>query len=196
MGASHGKLTVSQDRTIIGTAVPKITDEFHSIADIGWYGSAFLLPGCSFTLVFGRLYQLYPIKTVYLYVTSSPIAFFLLVIHLICLLISTRICVTIFEIGSAVCGAAPNSGALIAGRTVAGLGSAGLFSGTVIILVHTIPLRKRPIFQAGFGAIFGLSSVIGPLIGGAFTDNVSWRWCTFFKSSLGAETNASSRLLH
>jgi MFS family permease len=51
---------------IIATAVPKITDEFHSIDDIGWYASAFLLPGCAFMLVFGKLYQLYPVKVVYL----------------------------------------------------------------------------------------------------------------------------------
>lgn len=56
---------------IIATAVPKITDEFHSVDDIGWYASAFMLPACAFMLVYGRLYQLYPVKIVYLYVSIS-----------------------------------------------------------------------------------------------------------------------------
>ncbi|KAF2470168.1 major facilitator superfamily transporter [Lindgomyces ingoldianus] len=155
---------VALDRTIIGTAVPKITDEFHSIDDIGWYASAFLLPGCSFMLMFAKLYQLYPIKWVYL------------------------LCVTTFEIGSAICGAAPTSTALIVGRAIAGLGSSGLFSGTIIILVHKIPLARRPLFQGMFGAVFGLASVVGPLLGGAFTDKVSWRWCFYINLPIGGVT--------
>lgn len=85
-------------------------------------------------------------------------------------------CIVVFEIGSAICGAAPNSIALIIGRAIAGLGSAGLFGGAIVIVTYTIPLHKRPMVQGLFGAVFGLSSVIGPLLGGAFTDRVSWRW--------------------
>jgi MFS family permease len=142
-----------QDRTVLATAVPKITDEFNSISDIGWYASAFLLTSCSFMLFFGKIYTLYTIKWIYL------------------------TCIIIFEIGSAICGAAPNSATLIAGRAIAGFGSAGMFSGIVIIGTHIVALRNRPIFQGGFAAVFGLSSVFGPLIGGLLTDHVSWRWC-------------------
>lgn len=63
---------------IIATAVPKITDQFHSIDDIGWYASAFLLPACAFMLVFGKLYQLYSVKVVYLYVLPLPLFFIFL----------------------------------------------------------------------------------------------------------------------
>jgi MFS family permease len=93
------------------------------------------------------------------------------------LIIIHRSCILVFEVGSAVCGAAPTSTALIIGRAVTGLGFAGLFSGTVVVIVYTIPLQKRPLFQGLFGAAFGVASVVGPLLGGAFTDNVSWRWC-------------------
>ncbi|KAK2827794.1 hypothetical protein FQN49_007331, partial [Arthroderma sp. PD_2] len=113
---------IALDRTIIATAIPRITDQFHSIQDIGWYGSSYLLTGSSFMLLFGKFYSLYSPKWVYL------------------------TAIVIFEIGSAVCGAAPNSTAFIIGRAVAGLGSAGAFTGTVIIIVHTVPLRKRPAY--------------------------------------------------
>ncbi|KAF2816839.1 MFS general substrate transporter [Mytilinidion resinicola] len=152
------------DRTILATAIPKITDDFNSIGDIGWYASAFLLTGCSFMLFFGKLYTLYDIKWIFL------------------------TCIVIFEAGSAICGAAPTSNTLIAGRAVAGLGSAGMFSGIVIMGTHIVPLRKRPLFQAVFGAVFGISSVIGPLLGGAFADRVSWRWCFYINLPIGGVT--------
>ncbi|KAF2269954.1 MFS general substrate transporter [Lojkania enalia] len=153
---------VALDRLIVSTAVPTITDQFHSVNDIGWYASAYLLPSCAFMLVFGRLYRLYPVKAVYL------------------------TCVTIFEIGSAICGAAPSSAVLIVGRAVAGFGTAGLFSGTVVIMVHTVPLQKRALLQSLFGAVFGVASVLGPVLGGAFTEKVSWRWCFYINLPIGA----------
>jgi MFS family permease len=80
----------------------------------------------------------------------------------------------IFEVGSAVCGAAPSSTAFIVGRAIAGLGAAGVMAGAIVIIVHTIPLHRLPIFQGLFGAVFGMSFVVGPLLGGVFTDKVSW----------------------
>ena len=81
--------------------------------------------------------------------------------------------IAVFELGSAVCGAAPSSTAFIVGRAIAGLGAAGMMNGAIVIMFHIIPLAKRPVYQAGFGAVFGISSILGPLLGGALTQNAS-----------------------
>lgn len=90
------------------------------------------------------------------------------------------ITVALFEIGSVICGAAPNSIVFIVGRAIAGLGGAGIFSGVTIIMITMVPLRKRPMFQGLFGTIFGLASVLGPLVGGALTDAATWRWAIIY----------------
>lgn len=81
----------------------------------------------------------------------------------------------LFAAGSALCGAAPDSKALIAGRAIAGFSSAAIFSGSMLIVIPMVPLHKRPMFQAVNGMIFGVAAVLGPLIGGAFTDGATWR---------------------
>lgn len=101
-----------------------------------------LLTTASFQLLFGKFYSYFSIKWVYL------------------------IAIGIFEIGSLICGAAPNSVALIIGRAVAGLGSAGIFSGALIIIVYSAPLVKRPAYSGLIGAMYGVASVAGPLLGG------------------------------
>ena len=120
---------VALDNTIISTAIPRITDQFKSINDVGWYASAYLLTTCAFQLLFGKFYTFFSIKWVFL------------------------TAIVIFEIGSAICGAAPNSVALIIGRAIAGLGSAGIFSGGILIIANTVPLRKRPIYTALIGGM-------------------------------------------
>lgn len=155
---------VALDNTIIATAIPKITDHFNSIGDIGWYGSAYLLTTCALQLMFGKFYTFFSIKWVYL------------------------IAIFVFELGSAVCGSAPSSTALIIGRAIAGMGSAGIFSGALIIIAYTVPLHKRPIYTGFIGAMYGIASVAGPLMGGAFTDHLSWRWCFYINLPIGAVT--------
>ncbi|KAI9040119.1 MDR family MFS transporter [Aspergillus affinis] len=94
-------------------------------------------------------------------------------------------CVLRFEVGSAVCGAAPSSAAFIAGRAIAGVGAAGIFSGSIMCIVYAVPLEKRAQIQGLFGSIFGIASIVGPLIGGAFTSNVTWRWCFYINLPFG-----------
>ncbi|CAG8971738.1 hypothetical protein HYALB_00007218 [Hymenoscyphus albidus] len=155
---------IALDNTIIATAIPSITDQFASLPDVGWYGSAYLLTTASFQLLFGKFYTYFSIKWVYL------------------------IAIGIFELGSLVCGVAPNSTALILGRAVAGLGSAGIFSGALIIVAYSVPLSKRPLYTGGIGAMYGIASVAGPLLGGVFTDKVTWRWCFYINLPIGAIT--------
>ena len=107
-----------------------------------------MLTAACFFPISGRIYQLYSTKSVFL------------------------LSIVIFEAGSALCGAAPNSIAFIIGRAIAGLGSAGIFSGGMMIILPLVPLRKRPVFISIFGMAFGLASVLGPIIGGTFTDHL------------------------
>ncbi|KAK3991311.1 major facilitator superfamily domain-containing protein [Cladorrhinum sp. PSN332] len=155
---------VALDRTIVATAVPRISDEFKALGDIGWYGSSYMLTTACAQLVFGRIYKHYDLKWAFL------------------------ISIVVFEVGSTICGAAPNSHTFILGRAIAGLGSAGIFSGTLLALVPMVPLHKRPAFQSLFGIVFGLSSVLGPVVGGGFTGAQSsgWRWCFYINLPIGA----------
>lgn len=136
---------VALDNTIITTAIPKITDTFKALNDIGWYGSAYLLTTCSFQLLFGKLYTYFSIKLIFL------------------------IAISVFEIGSLVCGVAPTSTALIVGRAIAGLGAAGIFSGALIIIAYNVPLQKRPVYSSAIIGMYGIASLAGPLMGGALT---------------------------
>ncbi|KAI0424304.1 putative efflux pump [Xylaria sp. FL1042] len=152
------------DNSIIATAIPAIAKQFHSLDDVGWYGSAYLLTTAALQLLFGKFYTFLSIKWVYM---SA---------------------IFIFEVGSLICGVAQNSVTLIIGRAVAGLGSAGLFSGALLILAHSVPLATRPLYTGLIGGVYGIASVAGPLLGGVFTDKVTWRWCFFINLPIGAVT--------
>ncbi|CAG8918355.1 unnamed protein product [Penicillium salamii] len=155
---------VALDNTIIATAIPRITDQFNSIEDVGWYGSSYLLTTCAVTLIFGKLYTFYPIKWTYLS------ALF------------------VFELGSLICATTPTSVGLIIGRAIAGLGSAGLVTGSILIITKSVPLDKRPMYTSLVGSMFGIANVAGPLMGGAFTDHLTWRWCFYINLPIGGVT--------
>ncbi|KAF8847266.1 putative aflatoxin efflux pump [Acephala macrosclerotiorum] len=153
---------VALDRTIIATAIPKITNEFNSIEDIGWYGSAYMLACACLFPITGRIYQLYSTKWIFI---GSLV---------------------IFEAGSALCGAAPSSVAFIVGRAIAGLGSAGIFTGGMMVMLPLLPLRKRPVFTSLFGISFGIASVLGPFMGALLLNPFrTWRWCFYINLPIG-----------
>ncbi|KAI1448776.1 MFS general substrate transporter [Annulohypoxylon stygium] len=164
IGLSLVVFLISIDRTIITTAIPFITSEFQSTADIGWYGSSYLLTACAFQPVFGRVFTLFNPKWAYL------------------------ISMFVFEIGSTISGFAPSSPALIIGRAIAGFGSAGILTGSFVIVATAVPLNVRPIYTAVVGLMFGVGATVGPLIGGVFTDLVTWRWCFWINLPVGAVT--------
>ncbi|KAK1636269.1 major facilitator superfamily transporter [Colletotrichum phormii] len=147
--------SISADRTLLTTAIPHITSEFQSTADIGWYGSAHLFTICAFQPVFGRVFMLFSMKWAYVFATFMFLA------------------------GSLICGLAPDSLALIVGRAVAGFGSAGILTGSFVIVATAVPRRVRPVYTAIIGVIFGLGATVSPLLGGVFTDLVTWRWCFY-----------------
>ena len=144
---------VALDSSIIATAIPRITTVFNSLNDVGWYGSSYLLTTTALQPSFGKVYTYFNIKWTFIFALS------------------------LFELGSVICGAARDSTMLIVGRAIAGAGGAALYSGTLTIIGYAVPLRKRAIYIAIVSSMFGISSLIGPVLGGALTDRVSWRWC-------------------
>jgi len=155
-------LLASLDQTIVSTALPTIVGDLGGIAHLSWVVTAYLLASTVAGPLYGKLGDLYGRKTL------------------------LQIAIVLFLIGSALCGISQSMVELIAFRALQGLGGGGLMVTTIAVVGDIIPPRERGRYQGYFGAIFGVSTVIGPLLGGFFVDNLSWRWIFYVNLPIGA----------
>ncbi|ORY70977.1 efflux pump protein [Pseudomassariella vexata] len=149
------------DLSIISTAIPRITSEFHSLPDVGWYSGVYQLANAALQPLTGKLYSRLNLKWNFLF-------FFL-----------------IFELGSLICGLAISSSMFIGGRTIAGLGGSGLMNGAMTMIAASVPLEKRPVYTGTLLGIGQMGIICGPLVGGALTEYVTWRWCFYINLPIG-----------
>ncbi|KAJ2610352.1 hypothetical protein H4S08_003650 [Coemansia sp. RSA 1365] len=140
------------DQTIVATATVKISEEFNSLSLAPWLANAYLLSSTALQPITGKLSDIFGRTQVLL------------------------AGIVIFALGSLACALAQSMAVLLIGRAIAGAGAAAIIGLTLVIVSDIVPLRKRGPFMAVFSLVFSASSVIGPLLGGVFTDNVTWRW--------------------
>src|SRR5437588_5379303 len=154
-------LLASLDQTIVATALPTIVGDLGGLQHLSWVVTAYLLASTITGPLYGKFGDLYGRKG------------------------TLQIAIVIFLIGSALCGIAQNMAELISFRALQGLGAGGLLTTTIAVVGDIIPPRDRGKYQGLFGAVFGVSTVIGPLLGGFFVDNLSWRWIFYVNVPIG-----------
>jgi EmrB/QacA subfamily drug resistance transporter len=155
-------LLASLDQTIVATALPTIVGDLGGLAHLSWVVTAYLLASTVTGPLYGKLGDLYGRKG------------------------TLQVAIVIFLVGSALCGISQNMPELISFRALQGLGAGGLMVTTIAVVGDIIPPRERGRYQGLFGAVFGVSTVIGPLLGGFFVDNLTWRWIFYINLPTGA----------
>ena len=160
-GLMLGMFLASLDQTIVATALPTIVGDFHRSDLLSWVITAYLLASTASTPLWGKAGDLYGRKRVF------------------------QLAIVVFLVASALCGASQNMFELIAFRGLQGVGGGGLLSLAFAIIGDVIPPRERGRYQGYFGAVFGVSSVVGPLAGGFAVDNLSWRYIFYVNLPLG-----------
>ncbi|KAB8275835.1 major facilitator superfamily domain-containing protein [Aspergillus minisclerotigenes] len=154
-------ILVSLEIGIIATAIPGITNDFRRLDDVGWYGSATFVLAAAASPLWGKLFKYANVKWTYLSAVG------------------------IFLVGSIVAAAASNSVSVIVGRALQGWGASGVLGGTLIVINYVAPPRNHPLLIGTWMAVFMVSTILGPVIGGAFTSGVTWRWCFWINLPVG-----------